>query len=926
MAVDLIRKGSANAHPIISNWVQKIRDDRSILVQMAEALPPEKYKECLNEIIQAKYPKLGYEGVQYDLDLNARPSQLIPFDLNLEWNTFIFNSGRGAGKAVPLDTPIPTPSGWSTMGELKVGDEVFDENGKVCKVTSVTEPFIPDKAYKFNFSDGAEIISCSEHLWVTWTHRDRKAFQRGKNKQSFDCDWVNWVHYKSPNIKTNEFDNYKKVLQMIKEGYSKSKVHETTGVGYPAIDNMLEDKDFWQKRLNARIKTTIGPKIRTTQEIVDSFYQGKRKDLNHCIPLAKSLELSEKELPVDPYLLGLFYGDGTKKDGSITAHKDDYEAYKKYLEDKGFEVGELKLAKKEGIEQNSGGFRVKGLFRALRLADCLDTKKVLTQYLRASEAQRLSLLQGLLDSDGTINRSEVSFCNTNYDIFSLCYELLMSLGQKPTTFEREHTLNGVQAKKAYYVRCVPTRNDLFALSRKRELLEKSFVGKSQQLRNNHRMIESYEEVKPTLMKCITVDSPNSMYLLGKSMIPTHNTWTGSNWIIYLAQKFPGCRIALVGATDNDVINILIYGDSGIVANSPPWFKAHPNRSMKTVTFPNGSSCEYFSAEKPDRLRGRNFSYAWVDEITSWTFPEETMDMLEMTLRKGSDNRILITTTPKNLDTYIKLLKDPGTWTYVGSTFDNKANLSGKYLRRMIDKYSGTRLGQQELEAEILGDDENALWKRDWIEKNRVRVLRNSANEPLFDQFGRFVPEKPLPDFIHVVVAIDPAVSVNKKSAETAISVAAYAEDGNYYVLYADSQKYKPEEWSKAVYEIYDTYKADDIVIETNQGGDLVIRNLKTSGRLAPIHGVQARRGKFLRAEPIAALYERNLVRHVGTFAKLESQMLNFNQHENKGLVDIVDSTVYALQALVEKVETYTLTSEDYFVGDPRTELVGFRLR
>jgi predicted phage terminase large subunit-like protein len=392
----------------------------------------------------------------------------------------------------------------------------------------------------------------------------------------------------------------------------------------------------------------------------------------------------------------------------------------------------------------------------------------------------------------------------------------------------------------------------------------------------------------------------------------------NEWVIHMAKTQPYIRICMIAPTAGDIDKVMLKGDSGILSISPPWFYPIYNPTYHRITWPNGSVAEAFSAERPDRLRGPQFHVCAQEEVTSWRFLQETYEMMEYGLRLGSDNRIVIATTPKNIEFYVNILKDRKNWTYVSNTFENQDNLSKTYLQKMIDKYAGTRMGQQELEAEILADDDKALWKREWIDKNRVKIR--------LDDYGNPVPQDEiLPDFISIVLAIDPAVSINKKSAETAISVAAYGVDGKYYILYADSAKDTPDGWGRRVYELYDEYMCDSIVIETNQGGNLVVENLKRSGRQAPIVEVRARRGKLLRAEPIAALYERNQVRHFGKFEKCETQMCNFNQHFNKGLCDIVDSTVYALQALVDKVEGYTQNSVLYAVGEPRQTLMDFRV-
>lgn len=881
MSVEVIKQGELGAHPIISNLVKMPKDNRSILRKLAD-LPKDERMAIIDDIIAKRYPEHGYEGIKYDWELNARPSQLIPFDFTNDWSTYVINSGRGWGKGAELDTPIPTPKGWTTMGQIEAGDKVFDEQGSVCNVTAVTDVYMPNKAYKIYFSDNTSVVVCDEHQWITWTNRDRKKYQRQDAKRKnnnpigmFPIDWINW----SANGERSDSGRF-------------------------------------------------GPTIKTTKDIIDTFYQVANQKANHCIPLCRPLNLSEKQLPIHPYLLGLFYGDGIAASGQISCDKKDYESYKIYLESNGFVVGNLKIYKLKNRENyNTGIFKIDGLYKSLRLADCLKTKKILPEYLRASENQRLELVRGLLDTDGSIYKTgDIEFTNTSLDLFNFTYELLISLGQKPTVSTRIGKYNGVFHKKQYRLRFLPNRFDLFNLTRKLELLKTIHITKSQQLRNHYRMIIKYEEVESVPMKCITVDSPNSMYLIGKQMIPTHNTQVGSQWIIYLAEKYPECRIALIGATAGDVLNTLVNGTSGIINSCPPWNKPKWNPSYQKITFKNGSECEYFSGEKPDRIRGRNFSFCLADELTSWRFPKETWDMLSMALRIGTINRRLVTTTPKNIEKYIELLKKDSTWAYVGSTIENLDNLTDDFRDEIISTYAGTRLGAQELEGEILADDDKALWKRIWIDTGRVKIKHGNDGLPLLNESGMFIPQDEiLPDFISIVLAIDPAVSVNKKSAETAISVAAYGVDGKYYILYADSAKDTPDGWARRTYELYDEYMCDSIIVETNQGGNLVIDNLKKSGRAAPIVEVRARRGKLLRAEPIAALYERNQVRHFGKFEKCETQMCNFNQHFNKGLCDIVDSTVYALQALVDKVEGFIDGSLLYATGDPRESLMTFRV-
>lgn len=343
----------------------------------------------------------------------------------------------------------------------------------------------------------------------------------------------------------------------------------------------------------------------------------------------------------------------------------------------------------------------------------------------------------------------------------------------------------------------------------------------------------------------------------------------AEWVRHIANKYPGTRIALVGATTSDIHKTILGGDSGLLNISPPWEKVHHIPTYNRIVWENnGSIAEYFSAEKPDRLRGPQFHHAWLDEITSWNNVEATFDMLSFGLRLGNDNRIVVSTTPKNLEFYKKLLNMSKTWTLVGSTFDNAANLSTKFIKDMVDRYEGTRLGTQELNADVLDDIEGALWRQSWIDKNRVRV----------DRLG--TPEEELPEFLYVALAIDPAMTTNKNSDETGMCVAAYGVDDKYYILYADSEKLTPHEWAKRAMLLYDKYFVTTIVAETNQGGDMVKENLTKLRPDIVVHGIHAKKGKALRAEEVVHMYELNKVRHVGFLPRAESQMTEFNPITN----------------------------------------------
>ena len=346
------------------------------------------------------------------------------------------------------------------------------------------------------------------------------------------------------------------------------------------------------------------------------------------------------------------------------------------------------------------------------------------------------------------------------------------------------------------------------------------------------------------------------------------------------------RIALVGATAADVRDVMVEGTSGILAVSPSWERPRYEPSKRRLTWPGGCVGTTFSADEPNRLRGPQFDTAWCDELAAWRYLEEAWDMLAFGLRLG-DPRCLVTTTPRPVRVLRDLLADPTTVAVRGSTYENRANLAQAFIRKVEAKYEGTRLGRQELHAEVLEDTPGALWTLGQIDKHRV------ARAPAMQR---------------VVVAIDPAVSTGEGSAETGIVAAGLGEDGHGYVLADRSGEYTPDGWGRESVALYRLQKADRIVAEANQGGDLVESNLRTVDTSVPITLVHASRGKRTRAEPVSALYEQGKVHHVGSLAKLEDQMVTWDG--SGASPDRMDALVWALTALMLGEQSFVGQVED----------------
>jgi phage terminase large subunit-like protein len=354
------------------------------------------------------------------------------------------------------------------------------------------------------------------------------------------------------------------------------------------------------------------------------------------------------------------------------------------------------------------------------------------------------------------------------------------------------------------------------------------------------------------------------------------------------------RIALVAATAADARDVMIEGESGILECAPSWCRPHYEATRRRVTWPNGAMAYSYSAEEPDRLRGPQHDAAALDELASWRDPS-TFDMLMFGMRLGKRPRTVIATTPRPTKLVKLLLVREGHDVVVtrGTTFENRANLAPGFFDQIVSRYEGTRLGRQELLAEVLMDIPGALWNLDSIDAAR----RERA-----------------PDLTRVVVAIDPAVSTSEGSDETGIIVAGKDERGHGYVLEDLSGRYPPATWARTAIEAYRRHCADRIVAEVNNGGDMVENTLRTIDPNVPYTAVHASRGKITRAEPVAALYEQNKVHHIGGFPLLEDQMTSFTADIDRaklGSPDRVDALVWALTELVVERIPYAGLLEYY---------------
>jgi phage terminase large subunit-like protein len=779
----------------------------------------------------------------------ARPDQIPPEHLP-EWSYYLILSGRGWGKDLDVATPLPTPTGWTTMGAVKVGDALLDEQGRPCRVLG---KFYPEttRAFRLTFSDGTSLVAGGEHQWVTLTHNERKRYLRsawGAQKTDFPLNWV---------------------------------------------------------RLG---------EIRTTDDLVATFTHGSRGDLNHCIPITRPLELPDAQLPIPPWLFGYWLANGHSDAPCVTAGSyegdfdDDYVTWRLVVSGFSYRFQTRRY-------RGSSTICVRGL-------KIPDAKEIPAAYLRASVSQRLQLLQGLMDGDGHAQSTNemVEYCSTSERLARGVLELVRSLGERPAFYEGDATLDGRVISRKYRIVWRPTLFNPFGLPRKQRRVHPPAA---QGLRLRHRMVVSIEPLASApKTACVMVDSPNSMYLAGEGMIPTHNTRTSAEDCAWYAQTHSGEIIHVVCPTDSDVRGVYFEGPSGLLRFLP---RASIAKAIKSpyyeVTLTNGAVIKGFSAEKPDRLRGPQCHRAYADELAAWRTPKENSkqvtsnawDQLLFGLRLGRHPRVIITTTPRPTPLVRSIINDPLTLIVRGSTFANAANLAPTALAAVKKKYDGTRLGRQELYGEVLDDVPGALWTRLMIDDAR-KVVR-------------------IPDFERVVVAVDPSGVRNESdtgSDEVGIVVVAKGVDGRGYVLADWSCRMSPLGWGRRAIQAFHAFGADRIIGERNFGGAMVEHTIKSIDGNVAYREVVASRGKVQRAEPISALYEQGRVSHIADdmlrrqgvndvphdlLTQLEDQMcaMTSTGFLGDGSPDRVDALVWGL------TELFLGEHFDGFLGHYRAE-------
>jgi phage terminase large subunit-like protein len=364
------------------------------------------------------------------------------------------------------------------------------------------------------------------------------------------------------------------------------------------------------------------------------------------------------------------------------------------------------------------------------------------------------------------------------------------------------------------------------------------------------------------------------------------TRTGAEWVRAFAEATPGARIALVAASLHEARQVMVEGESGLLAIAPDARRPDYESSLRRLTWPNGAVATLYSAAEPDSLRGPEHEAAWCDEIAKWPQGEAAWDNLMLTMRIGARPRVVATTTPRGVPLVRRLIKEKGVAVTRGTTRSNRLNLSPRWIATMRAIYGGTRLGRQELDGELLEDVEGALWTRALIE--RCRVAADAVDRP-----------------VRVVIGVDPPASAAGDAC--GIVVAALLRDGNLAVVEdASVMRPPPHVWAHAVARAAARWGAERVVAESNMGGDMVAATLAQADTRLPVRAVHASVGKARRAEPVAVAYERGEVVHAGVFAELEDQLCGLQVgggYAGPGRSpDRADACVWALAELLEGLQ------------------------
>ena len=381
------------------------------------------------------------------------------------------------------------------------------------------------------------------------------------------------------------------------------------------------------------------------------------------------------------------------------------------------------------------------------------------------------------------------------------------------------------------------------------------------------------------------------------------TRSGAEAVRQWIKNFP--FVNLIGPTHDDVRDVMVLGESGLMAICPHPERPQFSRTSSRLIWPNGAVSQLFSAEEPDRLRGKQHMKLWLDEVAAWNYPDAFEQAL-LGLRLGVKPQAVITTTPRPNKLIKQLVDDENAIVTRGSTFDNSHHLADAFLKRITARYQGRMIGRQELFAEIVEEAPGALWTRALIERQRLAASASAAH------------------YSQIVIGVDPPAKSGASADECGIVVVGKTPEGAIHVI-ADltSQGETPGEWAARVAAAFRRFKANRVVAEINNGGEMVVEVLRQSDANLPVRKVTATRGKFLRAEPVATAYERGIVHHLGDFPKLEDQLCSltpdFDARVSGFSPDRADALVWAIADLIAPERAGPQALLEYYALDAKTQ-------
>jgi phage terminase large subunit-like protein len=766
----------------------------------------------------------------------ARPEQLLP-PLDDPWRVFLLTGGRGSGKsrsgaqglveiilsdgepegqfgicaptyrdawtvdvegeALALDTYVPTPTGSTTMGEIRPGDAVLGGDGSPCRVTAAYEALTGRDCYRVTFKGGASVIADGDHKWLVE-------------------DWLGRLS-------------------------NKRKANRTV------------------PRRPGPKGEVIPPFVVTTAGMIPTvMHEGAALRVrNYGVRVAKATYADmPAALLIDPYVLGYWLGDGTAKSSDITTADPE-------VLDHFRQAGHGIVQRPDyGYQGRAHTYGVSELQRHLRRSNLLRNKHVPAEYLRASAADRLALVQGLMDSDGSVSeRGQCEFSNKNQLLADALVELLCSLGIKASAPRPKLSRVGT----THWLVKFTTTQPVFRISRKLARVPGAYRDA------DYWVIDSIEPVESVPVRCISVDSPDRTYLVTRHHIATHNSGV----------------LRALGTTPGEVK----HGTSRLVE--------YAHRSYGEIGLRNGHIIYVDSADDGAlRIQGKNLRAIWADELGLWQRWQVAWDeSIRYAVRKGA-SKIIATGTPKVSRPARALLRrllrgeEPGVIVRRLRTADNAANLSEAFYQSVIGAAKGTRLERQELEGELLDDVANALWTRDLLEHIQVPAVGAEGGIP----------------YLHgAVIGVDPSDG-NEDSDEQAYTIAGKGapDDRHLYVVESFGAQMAPAAFARKVILKAVEWNAR-IAVERNHGGawltatfHQVMKELDAAGRLPDgrkprVETIWASQAKRTRAEPVSALYERDVVRHAGgPFVELEDQQCSFTGGQGERSPDRLDSLVFAL--------------------------------